>query len=113
MLFDLERVKANLRKATTEELLDRVTVERAGIEPQVLPLIEEELSRRGVRPDQIEQQAQKRQGEVITLADGTPARCSFCRKFAVEQGRGWQRLWGVVPVFRRYFYYCEDHRPRR
>jgi len=29
----------------------------------------------------------------------------------VAQRWSWQKLWGVLPVFPRLFYYCEEHRP--
>ena len=46
--LDLKRVAAFVRGADTEELLDRVTVYRNGMEPAALDLMEAELDRRGV-----------------------------------------------------------------
>ena len=40
--FNPERVWQNAREASTEDLLDRVTVYRAGMEPEALEIIEEE-----------------------------------------------------------------------
>ena len=48
MGFDLRRVAEYIRRADTEELLDRVTVYREGMEPAALDLMEGELDRRGV-----------------------------------------------------------------
>jgi hypothetical protein len=112
MRFDAERVRANVRKATTEDLLDRVTVYRAGMEPEALDIIEGELRQRGVDLDQIEEHARRREGKGIPRADGAAARCLRCRNPAVTQEWGWHRLWGLVPVFPRRFYFCEEHRPR-
>jgi hypothetical protein len=111
MRFDIERVRANVRHATTEDLLDRATVYRAGMEPEALEVIEAELQSRGVSHDQIEQHAARRDREVILLPDGTAARCSFCTKPAVAAGWGSHRLWRLIPLFPRFYYYCEDHRP--
>ncbi len=113
MPFDIERVRANVRQASTEDLLDRVTVYRAEMEPESVDLIEAELRQRGVGPDQIEQHARRRHGEVVRRPDGTAAKCSFCHRPAVTVAWGWQRLWGIVPIFPRLFAYCEEHRGRR
>ena len=53
MEFNLRRVAAFVRRAETEELLDRVTVYREGMEPAALDLMEGELDRRGVTREQI------------------------------------------------------------
>lgn len=111
MLFDLERVRANVRGATTEDLLDRVTVYRAGMEESALEVIEAELRARKVGRDAIEAHAERRRQETTFLPDGTAVRCSFCHRPAVAEGWGWHRLWGLLPVFPRFYYYCSEHRP--
>jgi hypothetical protein len=119
MQFDPERVLMNVRKATTEDLLDRVTAYRNGMEPEALAIIEGELQDRGVYREQIRAHAARRAEEIIHLTDGTAASCSFCHRPAVAQGWGWHWLsvmiWGkrrlVVPVFPRFLHYCEEHVP--
>jgi hypothetical protein len=107
--FNPDRVLLNARSATTEDLLDRVTVYRAGMEPQALDIIEAELRRRGVGAEQIATHAEQRQDSIF-LEDGTAAKCSFCHRPAVAQGWAWHRLWGKFPLFPRYVRFCEDHR---
>jgi hypothetical protein len=109
--FDPERVQANVRSAATEDLLDRATVYRSGMEPEALEIIEDELEARGVGPDEVAAHAARREREVAFLPDGTARRCSFCHQPAVAEGWGWHRMWGLLPVFPRFFYYCETHRP--
>ncbi len=111
MLFDLERVKANVRKATTEDLLDRVTVYREGMEESALAVIEQELRARHISADEIEAHAERRRRETSFLPDGTAVRCSFCHRPAVAEGWGWHRLWGLLPLFPRFYHYCSEHRP--
>ena len=111
MLFDLERVKANVRKATTEDLLDRLTVYRAGMEEAALDVIEEELRARHISAEEIRAHAERRRGETSLLPDGTVVRCSFCHRPAVAEGWGWHRLWGLLPLFPRFYHYCSEHRP--
>jgi hypothetical protein len=111
MLFDLERVRAIVRKATTEDLLDRVTVYRAGMEESALRVIEQELRARNISADEIEAHAEQRRQETTFLPDGTAVRCSFCHRPAVAEGWGWHRLWGLVPLFPRFYYYCAEHQP--
>ena len=42
MRLDLDRVRANVRAAGTEDLMDRSTVWRDGMEPEALDIIEED-----------------------------------------------------------------------
>jgi hypothetical protein len=109
MDFDIEQVARFVREADTEELLDRVTVFRDGMEPEALDLMEGELSRRGVRYDDILAHQEQRQQRVLTHADGIAVRCSLCERPAVSRKWGWHRLYGRIPVFPRKFWYCEQH----
>ena len=111
MELNLRAVATNIRRADTEELLDRVTVYRAGMEPAALDLIEGELSRRGITPEDIEEHERQRRETTLFADDGTAVRCSFCERPAEVRGWGWHRLWGRVPVFPRVFTYCDRHRP--
>jgi hypothetical protein len=128
MEFDLKRVAEYIRAAATEELLDRVTVYRAGMEPAALDLMEGELDCRGVTPAQIAEHDAGRRAAAIMLPDGTAMRCSFCDRPAVQQARGWYRLrlripmaalligradiplGFSIPIFPRLFAYCAAHR---
>jgi hypothetical protein len=109
--LDRERVQSNVRQATTEDLLDRVTVYAAGMEMDALEIIEAELRSRGVERQEIAAHAAERARTIIPLADGTAAPCSFCRRPAVQEGWGWHRMWGVLPLFPRIYWYCEKHKP--
>lgn len=111
--FDLRRVAEFIRKAETEDLLDRVTVYRHGMEPAALDLMEGELDRRGVTREKIAEHGDVRWESAIRLPDGTALRCSFCSHPAVVRARGWHRLFGVVPIFPRVFAYCATHGPQR
>ena len=109
MLFDLERVRRNVKEATTEDLLDRATVFRNGMEPVALEIIDAELDERGYTALDIEHHARVRGETAIVLADGVAARCTFCFKPATSEGWGWHRFWGKFPLWPRYFRYCEEH----
>jgi hypothetical protein len=119
MQFDAQRVRENVRQATTEDLLDRITVYRAGMEPEAVEIIETELARRGVDADAIEAHACQRGFESIMLPDGTAQSCSLCHRPAVAQGWGWHWLspmiWGkrrpLFPIFPRWYYWCLEHKP--
>ena len=111
MELDLRAVAKNIRRADTEELLDRVTVYRSGMEPAALDLIEGELSRRGVTAADVAAHERRRRESVMFADDGVAVRCSFCERPAVVRGWGWHYLWGRVPVFPRPFAYCDAHRP--
>lgn len=112
MEFDLKRVAEFIRRADTEELLDRVTVYREGMEPAALDLMEGELDRRGVTRAEIEAHDARRRERAIFYPDGTAMRCSFCSRPAVAHLRRWYRLFGRVPVFPKLFACCELHAPK-
>src|SRR5262245_57667268 len=109
MRLNLKRVAEFIRRADTEELLDRVTVYREGMEPAALDLMEGELDRRGVTREEIAEHDAARRETAIMLPDGTAPRCSFCERPAVVRARGWHKLFGRVPVFPRIFAYCALH----
>jgi hypothetical protein len=109
MRFDLKRVAEFIHRADTEELLDRVTVYREGMEPAALDLMEGELDRRGITRGDIADHDAERRRTAIILPDGTAVRCSFCNQPAIVEARGWHRLFGVVPIFPRLFAYCSVH----
>lgn len=109
MDFDLDRVRDNVRAATTEDLLDRATVYRMGVEPDALPVILEELRSRGVSATAIVDH-EKARGGVAFDENGTAQLCSRCRRPAVVREWGWHWLRGLVPVFPRLYWRCEVHR---
>lgn len=110
MHLDLERTRRNIREATTEDLLDRVTVFRAEMEPTAVAMIETELAQRGVYAEKVEEHGRERERSVLRRPDGTARRCSFCDRPAIVEGWDWHRLWGQLPLFPRWFAYCEEHR---
>lgn len=112
MKFDSQKVWANVRQASTEDLLDRVTVFREGMETEALAIIEAELHDRGISREAIEAHARKNADASLRDADGVARQCRYCRKSAVVEQWGWQRLFGVVPVFPRRFWYCREHAPQ-
>src|SRR5215216_4036736 len=102
MELDLERVRENVRKSSTEDLLDRATVYRSGLDPAALPVILEELRSRGVSPEDVVAHEQALPS-VVRDAEGVARACSRCRKPAVTEEWGWHRMFGRLPVFPRKF----------
>jgi len=107
--FDPRKVLANARRSATEDLLDRVTVFRDGMEPQAVEVIEAELARRGVGPEDILRHGKELKHRVLRHADGTVARCGRCQRAAVESVAGHQKLFGLVPLFPKTLYFCDEH----
>ena len=112
MKLDLKRVAEFVRKAETEDLLDRVTIYRSGMEPAALDVMELELDWRGISREAVAQHESQRRETAILLADGTALRCNFCDRPASVKRWGWYRLFGRVPLFPRAFAYCEAHGPK-
>jgi hypothetical protein len=105
---ELERLRSNVRAASTEDLLDRATVYRDGMEPDALAVIEDELRRRGVTAaQQVDHGAQC--SNVLTDPQGLALRCERCSRPAVWRGWVWHRLWGLLPLFPRRVRLCEEH----
>lgn len=109
MQLDLERVRDNAARATTEDLLDRVTVYRSGMEPEALDIIEAELRRRGVGSRAIERHAET-YAEAVRDGAGVALKCVRCSRPAVWRGWRAHKLWGVLPVFLRRVALCAEHR---
>lgn len=109
MEFDLDRVRTNVRLASTEDLLDRATVYRQALEPEALPVILEELRERGVSPEAIVEH-EKQRGEVLLDDRGIAQKCNECARPAVVREWDWHQLFGKLPVFPRAFWRCEVHR---
>lgn len=109
LAFDAQRVLANVRQADTEDLLNRITAFRHGMEPEAIAIIERELRDRGVTDEQMAAHSSRVECEVLYLPDGVAARCSWCAAPAVAQGWRWHRLFGRVPLFPRRVYLCRAH----
>jgi len=109
--IDPERLGANVAAADTEDLLDRVTAYRAGMEAAALEIIETELRRRGVTADDIARHEKICRAECLYDPGDTALMCSLCRRPAVVERLGWHRLFQRVPLFRRRFRYCAGHDP--
>jgi hypothetical protein len=111
MRFHLKKVRANVAAASTDDLLDRATVWREGMEPEALEAIEAELRKRGVGPSELERHAEHRAGEVARDPGGTAQVCYRCERPAVAWCWVWGRFWKVLPMFPRRARVCEEHRP--
>jgi hypothetical protein len=110
MGLDLERVQANVRRAELEELLDRATVYRNGMEPEALELIDAELRARGVGAAAVAAHWERR-AATLYEANGLAVKCGKCFRPAVARKWAWHRLWGVLPVFPRQLAFCDQHLP--
>jgi hypothetical protein len=110
--FDLDKVRENARGATTEDLLDRVTVYRPNMEPEALEVIEAELQQRGVTPAAVAAHGAARENAAyVTTPSGLVLCCTYCREPAVAERWGFHWLWGLIPLLPRRFHYCREHLP--
>jgi hypothetical protein len=109
MKVDLDRIRDDVAEAVTEDLLDRVTVYRDGMEPEAIPLIEAELRRRGVSADDIDAHADLCR-EALRGPDGLAIRCQECPRPAVSEEWGWIKLLGILPLFPQRQVFCYLHR---
>ena len=109
MNADADKVQANILKSDTEDLLDRVTAYRIGMESQAIDEIERELRKRGVNAVQIADHREKCERTCLFLPDGIAKTCSLCRSPAIKEGWGWHRLMGKVPIFPRWLRCCSRH----
>ncbi len=84
---------------------------RDEMEPAAVDLIEGELARRRVTPEEIAEHEQARRAAVLLRDDGGIRRCESCDRPAVVRKWVWHRRWGRLPVFPRWAVYCERHDP--
>lgn len=112
MYWDPQKLLLNIRQADTDDLLDRVTAYRPGMEAEAIGLIEDELHRRGISAGKIQAFREECERDWLFQADGCAKMCSFCRKPAVAERWGWHRLWGKIPLTPRLMRYCKQHDQR-
>jgi hypothetical protein len=105
--LDLNRVRENAQASSTEDLLDRMTVYRAGLEPEALAIIRDELLARGVTAEDIADHEQRRRD--LLIEGGRPVRCRLCSRPAVVRQWRWGKLFGVLPLFPRREALCAEH----
>jgi hypothetical protein len=111
MELNLERVRENARKSSSEDLMDRLTAYRAGMEDAAIEIIESELANRGIDQIEIQRHGKTRNGSI--MRGEVARRCSFCDRPAVKKGWGWHWVFGLVPTFPRRYLYCEIHWQKR
>jgi len=111
MELDLIKLLVNIRSEDTDDLLDRVTAYRAGMESDAIEMIEDELRRRGVNAAKIADHAEACRKECLFDDHGIAKMCSWCRKPAVAEGWGWHKVMGKVPLFPRWLRFCKEHAP--
>jgi hypothetical protein len=105
------KLERNVQRATTEDLLDRLTAFRAGLDPRAIPVIEAELRNRGITAAMILEHG--RATPSLPDETGVPRYCQFCRRPASHRQWGWHWFFGVIPLFPRRCYRCEQHQKRR
>jgi hypothetical protein len=108
---NLDKVRDNVARSTTEDLLDRATVYRAGMEPEALEVIDAELRSRGVSEAEVAAHVARHQGPLD--AHGLPLMCSCspCRRPAVTVVWDWHWLFGLLPIFPERRPLCAEHAP--
>jgi hypothetical protein len=111
MELNLDRVRADVRQASTEDLLDRATVYREGMELEALTIIDRELHERGISSAERDAHEERRRRRMLTGPEGLPVKCCRCYRPAVVEHWNWHRLWNVLPLFPRRFSYCREHAP--
>ena len=105
----LRAIAEYIRRADTEDLLDRVTVFRDLTEPPAVDLMEHELSRRGETPERVADHARRRQATALLGPDGTALRCWRCARPATHWRWRWHRAFGRLPLFPRRVRECDGH----
>ncbi len=106
------KLKLHAQSATDLELLDRVTVLRPWMEESAVDVYLAELARRGIGPDDIAMHERQMKPHVLKDEIGMAACCGQCMRAAVHSYLGWHKLWRLIPVTKRRFYTCADHRPQ-
>jgi hypothetical protein len=109
--MDVDRIREDARRTSTENLLDRVTIYRGEMEPAAIDVLRSELEARGVSSAAIEAHAVLREKAGLSRhPDGTVVRCSFCPRPAIAHRRQWYRLWGwFLPLFPKVVHLCKEH----
>ena len=109
MDFDLNRVAENVSAADTEDLIDRITVYRSGMEPAAIGLIEAELARRGISDRKIRAHSGRLAERAIVDDAGLTVSCMKCSAPAVSREWRMYRVLRLIPVFPLKMSLCEEH----
>jgi hypothetical protein len=109
--FDPDAVRQNVRESTDEDLLNRVTAYRVGMEPAAIDIIEAELKNRGIGRTEIERHEIEQHAHVLRRPEGFAYRCNFCHRPAVVRTWGWHWVWGLLPVVPIVQSFCAEHAP--
>jgi hypothetical protein len=107
--WDEQKVLLNIRQADDDDLLDRITAFRSGMEPDAIAMVEQELHRRGVSAAQIVAHEEACRRECVFEASGVARSCSLCRKPAVCDVQSWYKLFWLIPLIPRTLWLCKDH----
>jgi hypothetical protein len=109
MRFDIDRVRANLKRASTPELLDRYVFFRGGLEEEAVTALRDELRSRGVAEEAM-QAHRDASPDVLWETPALAYRCWKCEQPAVVCERRWHKMWGILPLYPRPVYCCPAHR---
>jgi hypothetical protein len=109
MASNMDRIRENIQSASTEDLLDRVTAFRQGMEPEAVRIAERELANRGVTAEAIARHREGYRGKLLVDEDGLPYCCSQCHRPAEGHRVSWVRLFWLVPLFPILRKVCSKH----
>lgn len=112
VLLNSTKVLQFASKASTRELLDRVTLFRKGMETEAIEILEKELSRRGVSPRDCQEHQEKWAPKILWDSEGLPRTCCKCQNPATSLGKAWVRFFGLIPLIPYRAAFCEDHLPK-
>lgn len=110
MRFDQQAVSNWAATASTEALLDRVTVYRNDMEPHAVKIFERELAKRGIKSEKIANHGEMQQETALRSLDGHAVKCSQCDRPAVGYGWGWLKVFRrKIPFFPIQMPFCQEH----
>jgi len=108
-LIHVEKCQAFAQKASEGELLDQYCFFAQGMEAKALLILREELGQRGFKADALLEH-RKNHGERVYFApDGYPKLCKDCRRAATGHSTTWAKFFGLLPLFPRRVFTCDDH----
>lgn len=110
-MSNLDPIRENARKASTESLMDQATVFREEMESPAMEIIDLELQARGITALQLAAHTAMRERDGIAHhPDNTVIRCTYCTRPAIKHVKKWHRLWGwFLPLFPRQMHLCKNH----
>ena len=103
-----EQVRKFAALAETNDLIERVTIQRDDLDPEALTIIMQELLSRNISAETVSEY-EKSRDKFLYDSQGKPRLCNICGRPAISSIKSWLKFLRIVPIMPITEYCCEAH----